>query len=186
MSTDPVPDSALPHPSSRDQPASYREPIVQCRLGLVRLKLPSIPLSLESTDGLETPMSIGKPAPCVRTLIDAVDQAMRQDHRGSGLSARQRSWLAFCVTAPLVTHAIGWARFARASRGTDSMAALSWMFRPSQIPWDHLLVASVRVILRPHGIPSGSLVMDDTDNARSKAAKTLAYLYKLRDKASGG
>jgi hypothetical protein len=27
------------------------------------------------------------------------------------------------------------------------MAALSWMFRHSKIPWEHLLVASVRVIL---------------------------------------
>lgn len=56
----------------------------------------------------------------------------------------------------------------------------------SKIPWDRLLVASVRVILRHHGITSGSLVIDDTANSRSKAAKTLAYLYKLRDKESGG
>src|SRR5215831_9210812 len=33
---------------------------------------------------------------------------------------------------------------------------------------------------------SGTLVIDDTDNPRSKSAKALAYLYKLRDKASGG
>ncbi len=48
------------------------------------------------------------------------------------------------------------------------------------------LVASVRVILRHHGITSGSLVIDDTDNQRSKAAKALAHLYKRRDKESGG
>jgi hypothetical protein len=81
---------------------------------------------------------------------------------------------------------MGWARFARASRGTDSLAALSWMLRHSKIPWDQLLVASVRVILRYHGIPSGSLVSDDTDNQRSKAAKALAHLYTRRDKESGG
>ena len=63
---------------------------------------------------------------------------------------------------------------------------MSWMFRHSKMPWDHLLVASVRVILRHHGITSGTLVIDDTDNPRSKSAKALAYLYKLRDKASGG
>src|SRR5256712_11993740 len=131
-------------------------------------------------------MIIGKPAPFVRTFIDAVDQAIRQDHPDSGLSAMQRSWLAFCVTATLVTHSICWARCERASLGAYSLAALSWMFRPSTIPWDRLLVASVRVILRHHGITSGSLVIDDTDNARSKAAKKLAYLSKLRDKASGG
>jgi len=125
-------------------------------------------MSLESTDGLETPMIIGKPAPFVRTFIDAVDQAIRQDHPASGLSAMQRSWLAFCVTATLVTHSMCWARFERASLGTYSMAALSWMLRHSQIPWDRLLVASVQVILRHHGITSGSLVIDDTDNARGR------------------
>jgi hypothetical protein len=47
-------------------------------------------------------------------------------------------------------------------------------------------VASVRVILRHYGITSGSLVIDDTDNPRSKAAKALAHLDKRRDKDRGG
>ena len=47
-------------------------------------------------------------------------------------------------------------------------------------------MASVRVILCQYGITSGNLVIDDTDNQRSKSAKTLAHLYKLRDKESGG
>jgi hypothetical protein len=131
-------------------------------------------------------MILVKPAPFVSAFIDAVDEAIRQDDPNSGMSAMQRTWLAFCVTATLVTHSICWARFERASLGTYSMAALSWMFRHSKIPWDQLLVASVRVILRHHGITSGSLVIDDTDNPRSKVAKKLAYLYKLRDKESGG
>ena len=131
-------------------------------------------------------MILAKPAPFVSAFIEAVDEAIRQDHPNSGMSAIQRSWLAFCLTATLVTHSICWARFERASLGTYSLAALSWMFRHSKIPWDQLLVASVRVILRHPGITSGSLVIDDTDNPRSKAATKLAYLYKLRDKESGG
>ena len=102
------------------------------------------------------------------------------------MSTMQRAWLAFCVTAVLVTNSICWARFERASLGSYSLAALSWMFRHSKIPWDELLVASVRVILRHYGLHSGSLVIDDTDNKRSKSAQTLAHLYKLRDKESGG
>jgi len=98
----------------------------------------------------------------------------------------QRAWLAFCVTAVLITNSICWARFERASLGTYSLAALSWTFRHSKIPWDELLVASVRVILHHYGLTCGSLVIDDTDNKRSKSAKTLAHLYKLRDKESGG
>ena len=131
-------------------------------------------------------MILVKPAPFVSAFIDAVDEVIRQQHPNQGMSAIQRTWLAFCVTAVLVTNSICWARFERASLGTYALAALSWMFRHSKMPWDHLLVASVRVILRYHGITSGSLVIDDTDNPRSKSAKALAHLYKLRDKESGG
>jgi hypothetical protein len=66
------------------------------------------------------------------------------------------------------------------------MAALAWMLRHSTMPWDHLLVARVRGILRHPGLTSGSLVSDDTDNPRSQSAQALASLSKLRDQASGG
>src|SRR5712691_10179925 len=131
-------------------------------------------------------MVIGKPAPFVRAFVDAVDAAIRAHQPQHALSVTQRTWLAFWITAVLVTNSICWARFERASLGTYAMAALSWMFRHSKIPWEQLLVASVRVILRHHGISSVSLVIDDTDNPRSKSAQALAYLYKLRDKESGG
>ena len=131
-------------------------------------------------------MIIGKPAPFVRAFVDGVDEAIRAQSSSHGMSAMQRTWLAFCVTAVRVTNSICWARFERASLGTYALAALSWMLRHSKIPWDELLVARVRVILRHYGITSGSLVLDDTDNPRSKAAQVLAHLYKLRDKESGG
>lgn len=131
-------------------------------------------------------MILGKPAPFVRAFVEAVDEAMRAQSPSHGMSAMQRTWLAFCVTAVLVTNSMCWARFARASLGTYALAALSWRFRHSQSPWDELLVASVRVSLRHYGITSGSLVMDDTANPRSKSAQALAHLYKLRDKESGG
>ena len=93
-------------------------------------------------------MVIGKPAPFVRAFVDTVDEAIREQSPTHGMSTMQRAWLAFCVTAVLVTNSICWARFERASLGTYSLAALSWMFRHSKIPWDELLGASVRVILR--------------------------------------
>jgi hypothetical protein len=136
--------------------------------------------------GLETPMVIGQPAPFVRTFVAAVDDAIRESHPRHPMSATQRAWLACCVTAVLVTNSMCWARLARARLGTYSLAALSWMFRHRKMPWDKLLVARVRVILRHHGITSGNRVMDDTDNPRAKSAKALAYLYKLRDQDSGG
>ena len=131
-------------------------------------------------------MVLGTPAPFVRAFVDAVDEAIRAHSPRDGMSTMQRAWLAFCVTAVLVTNSICWARFERASLGSYSLAALSWMFRHSKIPWDELLVASVRVLLRHYGLNAGSLAIDDTDNKRSKSAWTLAHLYKLRDKESGG
>jgi hypothetical protein len=131
-------------------------------------------------------MLIGKPAPFVRAFVEAVHDAIRAHHPSHAMSATQRAWLAFCVTAVLVTNSMCWARFERASLGTYSLAALSWMFRHRKRPWDQLLAASVRVILRHHGLTSGNLVIDDTDNPRSKSATALAHRYKLRDKESGG
>ena len=131
-------------------------------------------------------MMIGKPAPFGRAFVEAVDDAMREHHPSHAMSATQRAGLALCVTAVLVTHSMCWARFERASLGTYALAALSWMFRHRKMPWDKLLVASVRVIVRHHALTSGPLVIDDTDNPRSKAAKALAHLYKLREKESGG
>jgi len=121
-------------------------------------------------------MVLGKPAPFVSAFVDAVDAAIRTHQPQHAMSVTQRTWLAFCLTAVLVTNSMCWARFTRASLGTYAMAALSWMFRHSKLPWDALLVASVRVILRSHGITSGSLMVDDTDNPRSKAAQALASL----------
>src|SRR5512134_1553639 len=123
-----------------------------------------------------TTMIIGKPLPFVSAFVDAIDEAIDKHRPGQGMSVLQRAWLSFCLTAILVTNSICWARFERASLGTYSQAALSWMFRHAKIPWEHLLVASVRVVLEHHGITSGSLVIDDTDKKRSKSAKTLAHL----------
>jgi len=118
-------------------------------------------------------MIIGKPAPFVSTFVDAVDEVIREHNSGRGMSAIQRTWLAFCVTAVLVTNSICWARFARASLGTYSLAALSWMFRHSKMPWDELLVASVRVILRHYGLTCGSLVIDDrTTRVRNRRRRS--------------
>ena len=111
---------------------------------------------------------------------------VRKDRPGQRHVRAPTSPALFCLTAILVTNSICRARFARASLGTYSLAALSGMFRHAKIPWEHFFVASIRVVLEHHGITSGSLVIDDTDKKRSNSAKTLAHLYKLRDKERGG
>ena len=67
---------------------------------------------------LEIPMLLGKPAPFVSAFVEAVDTAIRAHQPPHALSGTPRAWLAFCLTAVLVTNAICWARFERASLGT--------------------------------------------------------------------
>jgi hypothetical protein len=131
-------------------------------------------------------MVMGKPAPFGRAFVDAIDEVVREHRPGPGLSALQRGWRACCLTAILVTNAIGWARVERASLGAYALAALSWLLRQAQMPWEQLLVASVRMLRRHDGLTSGSLVIDDTDHQRAKAAKTIAQLDKRREQESGG
>ena len=70
-------------------------------------------------------MVLGKPAPFVRAFVNTVDEAIRAHTPSHGMSTMQRAWLAFCVTAVLVTNSICWARFERASLGSYALAALS-------------------------------------------------------------
>ncbi len=131
-------------------------------------------------------MFIVKPLPFVTTFIDALDKAIEESKPGWGLSGIQKAWLSFCILAILVTDSVCWAKFERASLGRYSLAALSWMFCHSKIPWDLVLEMSVRVILHRYGITQGCLAVDDTDKKRSKTTRKIAYVHKLKDKASGG
>jgi hypothetical protein len=60
------------------------------------------------------------------------------------------------------------------------------MFRHTKIAWERLLPLSVQVILRRYGITEGCLCLDDSDKRRSKVTQKIAYVHKLKDKASGG
>jgi hypothetical protein len=133
-----------------------------------------------------TAMVLAPPAPWVSACLDAVDQAIREPRPHHGLSALPRAWLACGVTAVLVTTSMCGARLARARLGTSSRAAVSWLLRHRKMPWDALVVASVRVIRRHEGLTCGSLGIDDRAHKRSTSAHTLAYLDTLRDHASGG
>ena len=60
------------------------------------------------------------------------------------------------------------------------------MFRKSNIPFDKLLIVSIRYIIKVYGITEGVLELDDTENERSKNAKLIHGLGKVKDKKSGG
>jgi len=97
-------------------------------------------------------------APFVSSFVEELNMALEKHKPGCGLSRTQRGWISFCVMAIIVTNSVCWARFERAGPGMYSLAALSWIFRHSKIPWELLLSLSVRVVLGRHGIKEGSLV----------------------------
>jgi hypothetical protein len=131
-------------------------------------------------------MIFSKPLPFVSIYIEALNEAIAKHKPGAKLSLIQRSWLSLCIMAILLTNSVCWARFERASLGMYSLAALSWMFRHSRIPWEMLFVVSTKHILEKHGIKMGILDLDDSDRKRSKVAPKIGYLHKLKDKTSGG
>jgi hypothetical protein len=131
-------------------------------------------------------MLIDEPLPFVKDFINQLDESISGAQPRHRLSLTQRAWLAFCLMGILITNSICWAKFERASLGSYSRAALSWMFKHANIPWEKLLAASVKLILEKYRITEGILVVDDSDKKRSKSAKKIYQIHKLFDKTSGG
>jgi hypothetical protein len=131
-------------------------------------------------------MLINKPLSFAENYIDSINMAIQAFCPERELTRLQKYWLAFCITSILITNSVCWARFQRVGMGRYKVAALSWMFRKSRIPWGLLLQMSIVSILDRYGITEGALGIDDTDNKRSKSTKKIAYVHKVKDKASGG
>ncbi len=132
-------------------------------------------------------MVIGKDiVPFISEFVKELDSAISRQKSQKKLSSTQKYWLAFCLMGILATKSVCWAKFERVSFGRYGAAALSWIFYNSSIPWEILLRYSTEIILDLYGINHGSLVIDDTDNKRSKNTKRIWYVHKLKDKASGG
>jgi len=131
-------------------------------------------------------MFIDEPLPFVKEFISQLNEGLSQGRSSPRLSTTQQAWLGFCLMGILITNSVCWAKLERVSLGNYSRAALSWMFRHAKIPWEALLVASVRLILKQYVLDEGILVVDDTDKKRSKSAKRIYQIHKLFDKASSG
>lgn len=131
-------------------------------------------------------MFIDEPLPFVKEFINQLNEGLSQGRSSIRLSRTQQTWLGFCLMGILITNSVCWAKLERASLGNYSRAALSWMFRHAKIPWESLLVASVRLILTRYGLNEGVLVVDDTNRKRSKSTKRIYQTHKLFDKASSG
>jgi len=131
-------------------------------------------------------MLLKEPFAFVVEFIDSVNQQVEAFSPGKRLSKTQQCWLAFCVSAIIITNGVCWAWFERISIGHCKLSSLSWMFRRGKICWDCLLIASINVLLQKYGVSQGVLVLDDSDRARSKNTTHVAHVHKHKDKKTGG
>jgi hypothetical protein len=131
-------------------------------------------------------MLMSEPASFIKTFVADLDTALGKLKPNAKLTQLQKIWLGFCLTGMLLTNSVCWAKFERASLGEYKIAALSWMFREAKVAWDHLLLASVTLVLERHGITDGVLVLDESDRARSKRTKRIHKVHKQKHKVSGG
>lgn len=129
---------------------------------------------------------LDEPLAFAKNFVDELNRALQTHCNHVCLTGIQTTWISFCITAIVLTNQVCWASFERLSLGRVSLASLSWMFRRSKIVWESLLVASVFLILHRYGIREGLLIIDDTDNPRSKNTKEIAHAHKIKDKKTGG
>jgi hypothetical protein len=69
--------------------------------------------------------------------------------------------------------------------GDYKIAALSSMFCEAKVAWNHLLLASVTLMLERHGITEGVLVLDESDRARLKRTKRTHKAHKQKTQGIG-
>jgi hypothetical protein len=127
-------------------------------------------------------MLLKEPLEFAKEFIEKLNESIVAEKPGSTLSRHQRWWLAFCITAILITNSVCWARFERISLGKLRLAGISWMFRCSKISWNRLLIHSVRTLLKTYGITEGVLALDDSDRNRTKNTTQIAHVHKIKDK----
>ena len=131
-------------------------------------------------------MLIKTSASFIKEFIDSLDEALQELKPNAKLTATQKTWLGFCLMGILMLNAVNWAKFERAGLGSYKSSALSWMLHHSKIAWELLFRASVITVLKQHGITEGTLVLDESDRARSKRTRFIYKAHKQKDKATGG
>ena len=124
--------------------------------------------------------------PFIDRYVADLNEFIAKQDGGKKFSKAQRAWLKFCLMGILLTNQVNWSAFERIGMGGYRLAALSWMFRHTQIIWNFLLIASVGMILHQMGIKWGILAADDSDHKRAKRTKRIAFTHKIFDKKTGG
>ena len=126
-----------------------------------------------------------RPLRCAVDYVTALNASL-QKLSVAPLTRTQGKWLVTVLMGIIVTKRFNWAAFARRSQGESKESQLRWVFRHANIPWAHLLKASVAYLLSYYDITKGVLVLDDSDKMRSRNTSKIAGVHKVKDKKTGG
>ena len=131
-------------------------------------------------------MILTEPLKFAKDFIDRLNEGLAAASPEAKLSNNQKLFLSFCICAIMLSNSVCWAEFERMSLGRWTMGRLSWMFRSSEMAWHLVLRCSVKLIIKKYGITEGTLVIDDSDNKRSKNTTHISNVHIIKDKKTGG
>lgn len=115
------------------------------------------------------------------------DEVHQLPSNKKSMTLKSVEFIGICITTLIVTGCLNWDKFERASCGSWKAKALSWMLHHSnRIPWDYILIASSRMLIRLFNIKKCHLLVDDFDRDRSKRTSKIYGTQKVRNKKGGG
>jgi hypothetical protein len=130
-------------------------------------------------------MIVGKTLPFITAYVEQLSGGMESRRSGAGLTAGRQAWLGFCLMCLIVTEALCWRKFVRASLGRYGEALWSWYFC-GPISWDLLLAVSTEVVWKRFGTYEGVLVLDDSDKKRAKVTHRIPSVHSYKNKEGTG
>ena len=130
-------------------------------------------------------MLLEGPLDFVLTFVNDINEQLIKASEKQ-LSAAQKFWIGFCISAIYITNTLCWKKFEKISLNGISQQGLSWMFCKTKFNWNNLLIFSIRNILEQFNIHQGNLVIDDTDIKRSRNTVKIGKTHKIKDKKTSG
>lgn len=122
----------------------------------------------------------------VTSFLEQLNDSLKSISPDARLTRLQKSGLSIILIGLIITQTLNWAAFSRRSLNKAKPSRLRWIFYCSTIPWQLLLQASIKNIIKHYGITNGTIAFDDTDKKRTKRTSCIPNAHKVKDKATGG
>lgn len=124
--------------------------------------------------------------PLVTSFLDQLSDSLKSINPNAYLTRCQKSGLSVILIGLIITETLNWAAFGRRTLNQAKPSRLRWIFYCSKIPWQRLLQASIKNIIKHYDITHGTIAFDDSDKKRSKKTACIKGAHKVKDKATGG